>query len=410
MTSLQQPVTQAALIRAMEQNNAEQARRLETAINTMQTKLVELLVPRRQSQAEVDAALAQAETARAARLLEEKEREERAADAQAAAARDAAAQAQERLNVVAQAEEALRRARQNANLPPRQEAPDEERKLYGGEQRVAHRIESAARVMLERNELSQEEFARFREVLGRDHQVRSPSPSPFASWAGTAESYGPGAAPSAGVLLRQLQTGGMAPAAAQDCEAMALQRIFKALSQKEVKRSLLVKSFPDFQKYIRDNKLVTQAAHQEDQDSYWQMVWLSQTVTYLYLEFGWPVAQEYYKRLVDGWAKGFIEVPTLVEGEDFRRGNVAGALHLPTFTMAMQMAKVEKPKASGASASSGTATRHDASDTWCDEHRLFFPEEKGHDTSRCAVRKSRVAREKKAKKAKKKKGDKGDSE
>ena len=43
LSSLQQPVTQATLIRAMEQNNAEQARRLETAISTMQTRLVELL-------------------------------------------------------------------------------------------------------------------------------------------------------------------------------------------------------------------------------------------------------------------------------------------------------------------------------------------------------------------------------
>jgi hypothetical protein len=368
LSSLQQPVTQATLIRAMEQNNAEQARRLETAISTMQTRLVELLVPRPPTQAATDAARAQAE-------------------------------------------EALRRARQNANLPPRQEAPDEERKFYGGEQRVASRIESAARIMLERNEMSPEEFARFQEVLGRDHQVRPPSSSPFASWAGTAENYGPGSAPTAAALLRQLQTSGMAPAAAQDREAMALQRVFKALSQKEAKRSLLVKSFRDFRKYVRDNKLVTRAAHQEDPDSYWQMVWLTQTITYLYMECGWPVAQEYYTRLVDGWAKGFIDVPTLVDGEDFRRGNVAGALHPATFTMAMQMAKVEKPKTGAGSSSSGSTTRQEATDTWCDEHRLFFPAEKDHDTSRCAVRKSRIAREKTAKQAKKgEKGEKGDDD
>ena len=410
LSALQQPVTQAVLIRAMEQNNAEQARRLEAALSTMQTTLVGLLAPRPPSQAETDAARAQAETARAAQILEEKEQEERAAGAQAEAAREAAAQAQERLNEVAQAEEALRRARLNANLPPRQEAPDEERKLYGGEQRATSRVEAAARVLLERGELSQAEFERFKEVLGRDHQVHPPPSSPFASWAGAADHYGPGSTPTAAALLRQLQTGGLAPAAAQDREALALQRVFKALSLKEAKRSLLVKTFRDFRKYIRDYKLVTRAAYQEDPVSYWQMVWLSETVTYLYMEFGWPVALEYYTRLVEDWAKGFIDVPELVDGDAFRRGNVAGALHGPTFTMAMQMAKVEKPKSGGSSSSSGSASRQDSTDTWCDEHRLFFPEDKDHDTSKCAVRKSRLAREKKAKKAKKKKDKKDDDE
>ena len=363
--------------------------------------------PPAQSAAETQAAAAaaQAETARAARALQEQEERERTAAALAAVAQEETKQAQERLNAVAQAEENLRRARLNANLPPRESAPDEERKFYGGEQRVEGRISAMARVMLERKEVSQEEFDRFQAIVRRDHQVRTSPSSPFASWAGTAEHYGPGSSPTAGVLLRHLQTGGLAPAAAQDREAMALQRVFKSLSQKEAKRSLLVKSFADFQKYIRDNKLATRAAHQDDPESYWQMVWLSQTITYLYLEFGWPVALEYYTRLVEGWAQGFIDVPELVDGDAFRRGNVAGALHGPTFTMAMQMAKVVKPKASSSSSSSGSATRQEATDTWCDEHRLFFPEEKSHDTSKCAVRKSRVAREKKARKKKKGKTD-----
>ena len=327
--------------------------------------------------------------------------------------RDRQAAEQEVARTRALAEEAVERARAlQLNLPPRGSAPDEERKVRGGAARLQGRTEVLARTALSRQDITQAEYDRWCEAFARGQQVNlDPSPA-FALWgSGQAALKGPGEQPVQALrVLQSLQRSGMAPISAADADAMALQRVFKSLAEKEAKKSLLVKSFKDFHSYMAKNKLLTQSAHEEDPEAYWQMQWLFQSVMHLNLEHGWPVAQAYYKELVRLWSEGFLDLDTMVLSEDFRRGNIVGALHLPTFMMAISGKKASSGSGSGSGTTTGTTEKEDSTDTWCEEHQLFFPAERAHDTARCASRKARLNREKKKRKEQKKKKDKKDSD
>ena len=73
------------------------------------------------------------------------------------------------------------------------------------------------------------------------------------------------------------------------------------------------------------------------------MLWHSQSVQHLYCEWGWPTAQVYHKKVMTAWQEGFMDLPSMVDTEECRRGDVAGALHQRFFTTALQTTGA-KPK------------------------------------------------------------------
>ena len=71
---------------------------------------------------------------------------------------------------------------------------------------------------------------------------------------------------------------------------------------------------------------MTREMHDADPESYWAMLWHSQSVQHIYCEHGWAVASEYHQRVMKAWMEGFLEASSFVETEDLvrrRRGRAA---------------------------------------------------------------------------------------
>ena len=253
-----------------------------------------------------------------------------------------------------------------AHTPPPSGFPqpkDYEERLRGGEQRFRPRMEVIERLRQNTGDITIEEKEQLSTLLGLGHQVElSPSAttqqhvrvsSHPLSLRGVAESSR--AAQSAPDLLQHLQDHGLAPVHPGDAAVAAIHKLFVYAGEKEAKKAAAITSYPEFVEFFRKAKVVTREMHDTDPESYWAMLWHSQSVQHIYCEHGWAVAGEYHRRVMKAWMEGFLDASSFVETEEFRRGDVEGALHHRILTISMHC---KTSTSSGSTTRGGTPGRH----------------------------------------------------
>ena len=289
--------------------------------------------------------------------------------AEAKHAAEAAAQAKLR---TAQDEE---QSRLRALLPDRDVRMDADKRLKGGAERMGPRLDTINRLLRQQGSITEKDFSRLSALLVEGQEV-SPL-SPLSRWG--VEQAGQADRPAAGLFAR-MQANGLAPLPAGKAAELAVQSVFKAAAEKETKKSAEVKSWKEFCVFVRKLKVLTPQMLADDPTSFTQMWWHESSVKYLNNEYGWPVASAYHTRVMTKWSDGFLDLPSCVDSEEFRRGDVEGALHKDSFLLALYSKKgaAAAGTKAGSGGSKGTRARMGPADTYCDHHKLYFPAEEKH--------------------------------
>jgi hypothetical protein len=261
-------------------------------------------------------------------------------------------------------------------LPSRDLAKDYEARLRGTQRNPA-RISEIQRTLLARKGITPDQFEHVRDMLEKGPQASSQpplsSPSPFSLWG--VEEQVSRSEPS---LFNKMVDSGLAPVPPGQAAEFAIRQIFKTAADKESKKSATVESWPEFCKFVRKLGVLTMATHEQDPASYWHVMWHEQSVKYLYVTYSWAVAGEYHRRIMEKWDRGFLDLPSQISSEEFRRGDVEGALHQQSFVVAMQLKGGKAATSSREPSARGMRRKENTNDTLCEFHRLWYPASEGH--------------------------------
>ena len=274
-------------------------------------------------------------------------------------------------------------ARVQAALPARELQQDSDKRLRGGQQRLQARLEVLDRFRQSSGDITKEELTEIEKVLTMGAQV-----SPTAALHTRMSVYGmeveARAERSAPHLYDLIQQHGLAPTTPGSEAQAAILKLFKLQGDKEAKKATAVESYSEYVEFMRKAKVQTRNAHDKDPESFWQMLWHSQSVQHLYTEWGWETALEYHRMTMEAWQEGFLDLPSMVDTEECRRGDVGGAMHQRFFHTALQVtgAKPKNPRKAGAGGAAGGTK-------WCSFCKLTT-----HDTVDC---RKKAAKEAKAK-------------
>ena len=223
---------------------------------------------------------------------------------------------------------------------------------------------------------SEEEMAGLSAVLGMGTQVNAHAQS--AALRTHMSIYGGGVTAqetrSAPGLFRHMQEHGGAPANAGEEALYSIKKLFKLTGEKEAKKALAVESFGEFFDFMRRAKVLTRNAHEKDPEAFWQMLWHYQSVTHIMVEWGWPTAKAYNAKVMQCWKDGDLHLPSQVDTEQFRSGNIGGSLHMLFYNEAMN--EVRPTKVKKASAGGGTNAK---AKIYCSFCNLW----QGHDVKNC---------------------------
>ena len=132
-----------------------------------------------------------------------------------------------------------------------------------------------------------------RQLLEQGAQVpllRSVSPLPFSAW-GVSEAAQDR---SAAALFEHLQMGGLAQAYSGGEALLAIKKVFKLAGEQDAKKTTAVASYSQFVEFMRKTKVLTRNSFERDPDSFWQLLWHSQSVQHLYCNYGWDTASSYH--------------------------------------------------------------------------------------------------------------------
>ena len=170
---------------------------------------------------------------------------------------------------------------------------------------------------------------------------------------------------------------------------------FQAAAELQLHRALIKKvedadkarascaSYKDFVTTWRRLGFMSREAFEKNPGRYWQGVWHHQSVEAIYLEHGWTPAGEYHKRVMDLWSRGFLDGADEIDTFEFRRGNVAGAMHRDTYHDVMHKlyAREEGKPGHRQMPKGGSVAKVGADDTYCAEHNCWFPKSADHSWS-----------------------------
>jgi hypothetical protein len=269
------------------------------------------------------------------------------------------------------------RARVQEALPDRVLQPDIEARQRGGQARYASRMEIIDRLRQNTGDVTAKEMAEIGSILQLGHQVSSlppPSSSERLSLCGVGVEAS--AERSASSLFAKMQEQGLAAPSPGEEALRAVQKVFKLAGEKESKKVTALTSYMEFVEFMRKAKVLTREAHEKDPESYWQMQWHDQSMKHVYTQWGWATALCYHTQVMKAWQEGFMDLPSMVDTEECRRGDVAGALHQRYFMVALQTtgAKPRSTKAQGDKPATGI---------WC----TFCNKSAGHLVGVCRMKK-----------------------
>jgi hypothetical protein len=243
---------------------------------------------------------------------------------------------------------AVEQTRVSAALPSRQLGQAQDVRLRGGKERMEPRLAYIKRLQDQGgSELTPAEVQGLVELLALGHQVpphlsvSNPLSNPLSVWGVEGVGQRDRSAPG---LFAHLQDHGLAGPSAGEEALHAIKKTFKLSGETEAKKVFAVKSYPEFVEFMRKAKVTTQEAFEKDSDSFWQMMWHSQSVQHLYCEWGWETASVYHKAVMGAWQEGNLHLPSMVDTEECRRGDVGGAMHQRFFNVALQTTGA-KPRA-----------------------------------------------------------------
>ena len=310
-------------------------------------------------------------------------------DAVAKRERDAMEVAAGEQDIYKEQVEEKERRRINQLIPPKELLPDRNARPRGGRQRLPMRLEIIERLRAQKGEMTLDEVQELKEALELGLQVPPASsshqipPVGLSVWGVEAEASASRSAPG---LFGHLQQHKLAPPTPGEAAVTAISQAFKLAGDKESKKISSVKSFKEFIEFVRKSKVTSRAMFDQDPESFWQWQWHMQSVTHVFTEHGWAVACEYHIRVLKSWAEGFLDLSSMVDTEECRRGDVEGALHQRVFLMALQL----KGKAGGAggaaadrSGFAGKTRKANADDTYCNFCQKWYPAAAGHASTTC---------------------------
>ena len=280
----------------------------------------------------------------------------------------------------------------SAGMQPQVLHPDRDARLRGGLQRLPTREQYIQRLQTQTEQFSAQEKDDLVHLLTIGAQVSPPHEHvhPMSELGVGRVMVQSRAAPA---LFRRLQDENLAPPNAGEAMEMAASKIFRSMMVKAAKEAFTIKSFSEFNEFFRKARVVSHDNFDADPDSFWAMLWHTQSVTHIFCKHGWAVALQYHMDCMMQWKEGNLNPASFVETEAFRRGDHKGALHSENRLLAIDT--VREAKTGGKTTGSPIQMTPDW--TWCEHCQLFFPPTSNHRTGSCQ-KSARAAAAKKKKK------------
>ena len=275
-------------------------------------------------------------------------------------------------------------------LPPRSLEKEQDARLVGGAARIPSRLAAVGRSFLDTKEIGQSEFSKFGQGLTMGSQVQHAST--LASMVG----WGVGPESQSSPLISALQHGGLAKREGSGADAL-LGGIFSEL-QSRAKRDTekaaqpAIKDFAAFVTKLMKLNVLAPALAATDPSSYWAMDRHFKSVVLVMTQHGWPVAADYHTREMKTWASGHHDATLYTESPEYQSGHFEAALSRDSLYMALMT--VTRPKAPTTKAPgsergytpNGTAEKVNATDTYCEHHKLHYAAKLNHSSATCRAK------------------------
>jgi hypothetical protein len=280
-------------------------------------------------------------------------------------------------------------------LPTRNLEKQEDARLVGGAARLPARLAAIGRSFLDTKEIAPSEFSKFGQGLNMGSQV--PHTSTLASLVG----WGAGPESQSSPLLSTLQHGGLARREGSGAEAL-LGSIFNDIhsrAKKDIEKDAqpAIKDFQTFFKQLIKLNVLAPALAYTSPQTYWAMDRHLKSVLLVMTLYEWPVAADYHTREMTSWANGHHDMTLYTDLPEYQSGHFEAALTKDSLYMALMTAGPKATKIKAASGSSrstsdrtytpnGSASKVDATDTYCDHHKLHYAAALKHSSSTCRAK------------------------
>lgn len=268
-------------------------------------------------------------------------------------------------------------------LPNRQSADGVQTRPHGGTERIELRLAAAARLMVERGEMTAEELLRFENTLRSGSKV--PSPSLFAHFQGESERDRVG-----GVAFERLRKAGIAPDSTEGGTFLVNQLLRSAHTQSEedARKKQHCATFSVWHKRWTKAKVLAAGKIDTEPLDFAFMYWHFTSVLWVFAEHNWTCASTYNDGVMEAWRNNELDVVTITASPEHKAGNVKSALHrdsyiearLPTLGGNTKLGAGEK-----LTAYSGSSTKTGSNTEYCSFHKKYYPKASKHSSSTCRL-------------------------
>lgn len=256
--------------------------------------------------------------------------------------------------------------------------PDRDARMRGGVERLPSRQAVIERLQQQTGDITDEEKGDLCDLLALGSQVQ-PTHTHVHPYSAVGVGRVMARAQAAPPLFQRLQSRSIASPNLGEALEVSLSKMFRRMGEKEAKKAMTIKNFAEFTDFFRKAREVTKDTHDADPDSFWAMLWHTQSVTHLYCKHSWAVALQYHMLVMEQWKEGDLDPSSYVETEVFSRGDHLGALHNTNMLLAIDAVRT----ATSGGRTTGNPIKMTPDWTWCEHCQLYFPPTSNHRTSSC---------------------------
>jgi hypothetical protein len=270
-------------------------------------------------------------------------------------------------------------------LPDRQSADGVQARPRGGAERADLRLAAAARVLVEKGEMTPEDFLHFEKTLRAGAKV--PSPSLFAHFHGESERDRVG-----GVAFGRLREAGIAPDSTDGGTFLVNQLLRSATTQSEedAKKKRHCATFAIWHKRWAKIKVLAAGKMATEPLDFAFFYWHFTSVLWVFAEHNWACASTYNDGVMTAWDNNELDVMTITSSPEHLAGNVKSALHRDSYIEARLPALTGTTKYGAADKSNtervayvGTDAKTATNTEFCSHHRKYYPKAAKHATASC---------------------------